>query len=368
MGLFYFYTDMDLKSYRTIIECFRDFYPEDRIDLHISNSILKRVVESGFQDNPNDLELQSLDASDNAMYVRIHYPSITITNEHGKQHTILDVYVQHTFPKFVMTLGRTTYTQDEINVGYIHSHVRRGGFCSLNDFCLGNSNTPINLIRQKIASKNYNDFNTLVTSYIIESERTLRTESIAGVPYVEMRAIVVGSREYMPISIEPKNNTLVSHALIKRVKDLISFYIRQGLDEFYYDGSSWQLKATDAEFIKRVTKVAKLYKMTANYPRMYFPVVYKSGLYYKQGGSTGYSLDRTRTDYTFKGKLLDVKIVRRDKDDFERTEIVNPTILNVVYWFLINFINGVYASDKYKDCLHSRAVKIKNCLLRAIGD
>ena len=360
---------MDLKNYKTIIECFKNFYPEERLDLCINNPILKRAVESGFKEKLTEEELECIKHSTNAMYVTIYYPSVTITNEHGRQHTILEVYVQHRFPFLTMVLGRAAYTQEELNVGYVHSHVQKYRFNSLNEFCLGSRNTPVNIIKQKIASNYYNDFGTLITSYIIESERTIRTESIEGTPYISMNNIDAGLQECIPISIKPRDDTSIfSYTIKRRIRDFISFYIRQGLDEFYYDGRSWQLRATDAEFIKRVTKVARLYKRTANYSRMYSPAIYSSGLYYKKDIDSTYTLTSHNTNYTFKGKKLDIKVLQRDKTDFVDVKIVNPLIINTVYWFLINFINGVYASDKYKYCLYSRAVKIKNCLLKAIGD
>lgn len=361
---------MTLEQYKTIINAYLDFYPDDRVDIQLNNTIIKQVLNDDAEGN--EVSKDTLDYISSCRYSSLniitYYPSLTLTNDSGKQYTVYGIYVQTTFPEFNVYMGRTTYNTDEIKVGYRHSHIRRSHFTDISSFCTGNNDTPINKMKSKYISGEYSNFETFIQSFIIEVERMIRIESNAGGPYITFNEVGKSSVN-IPLRVK-----LLPEALIRnsRNKDIflkfIDYYCSLRLDDFYYDGRNWQLADTDAEFIKRVTKVAETWKKTAN-ANIYQSVNIIHGLYYLPTSNGHYDVrDGEMVNWTFKGEYPRIKIINKGGgDDIKRDTIVDIDLISTLYSFLLNLINGVYANqDKYKDSIHSRAYKIKTALIKAM--
>lgn len=364
-----------LAQCKTIIDTYKDFYADDRLDVIVYNPILRNYLtkeDSSEEDPPEDI------LSDNilAFECTTYHPEITITNERGNTHTITDVYVNVSFPHLKIALGRASYTPEEVTVGYIHSHVHSGNFFDyMNDFCTGNNDTPINVIKRHI--KNFNakkdDLSTLISSFIIEVERMIRVESIEGGPYIKMSSIRKGVGK-QPIFLHTKNiislsiNRCIRVGYKKDIQNFILYYASLRLDSFYYDGQNWQLSGSDAEFISRVTKVAKAYKGIKTKSSLFTNALYADGLYYDNSRATVYHLHpNTYSSWKFKNQVI--KITLKDSSEnkgMESCKILNPSIIEVVYNFLLNLINSVYVNNRYKDSLHSRAYKVTRTLVKQL--
>ena len=381
---------MTLKEFIIVKNSYLDFYPEDRIDIQYHNDILKQDMqdyEAGKEIDKEDLRyIRNLSSED--LSIIVYYPSITITNEYGKTHTITDVYVKISFPYIEIQLARTSYTQEEVNVGYIHSHNHKGVFKCFSRFCIGDSTYPVGVAEAKVMdfhNADYNDYykdltdeecekyKLLVESLIVETERILDVESIGGVPYIEMSTIKQGAKSPVPIFVDKNmyDESLIntySEKCTERIKKFFLYYCSLGLDKFYYDGRCWQLDCSDAEFITRVTAAAKSCKYVKKKTELFTFKSYQKGLYYEPKTNNYNLKDGVEVNWTFKGKTPTIKIFNGDKDNkVERKEILRPEILTRLYIFLLNIINGVYANnEKYKDCLHSRAYKITHTLLKSL--
>lgn len=359
---------MTLEQYKTIINAYLDFYPDDRVDIQINNIYLKQALND--EAEGNEVSQDTLDYINNRSFdlltIITYYPSLTLTNDSGKQYTVYDIYVQTTFPKFDIFMGRTTYSTEEIKVGYRHSHISRGNFKFTSSFCTGSNNTPINKIRSK-SKERCGNFETLIQSFIIETERMIKIESNAGGPYITFNEVGKTSVN-IPLRVKLFPGEYTGSL---RNKDIflkfIDYYCSLRLDDFYYDGRNWQLADTDTEFIKRVTKVAKTWRKTAN-ADIYQSVNIIHGLYYLPASNGYYKVrDGEMVDWTFKGKYPRIKIINKGSDDVKSDTIVDINLISTLYSFLLNLINGVYANqDKYKDSIHSRAYKIKTALIKAM--
>lgn len=361
---------MTLEQYKTIINAYLDFYPDDRIDIQIDNANLKQALDDDAESN--EVSQDTLDHINNCNFdllnIITYYPSLTLTNDSGKQYTVYDIYVQTTFPEFVVSMGRTTYSTEEIKVGYRHSHISRGNFTDISSFCTGNRDTPINKMVSKYYNNTYGNFETFIQSFIIEVERMIRIESNAGGPYITFNEVRKNSVNIpLRVKLLPE-----AHIDSLRIKDIflkfIDYYCSLRLDDFYYDGRNWQLADTDTEFIKRVTKVAKTWRKTAN-ANIYQSINIIHGLYYMPTSNGHYNVrDGEMVKWTFKGECPRIKIINKGGgDDIKRDTIVDINLISTLYSFLLNLINGVYANqDKYKDSIHSRAYKIKTALIKAM--
>ena len=373
----FFYT-MTIQEYSIIINTFLDFFPDDRIDIQYSSSFpqLKKYIADyaegkeipeNIQQNINNVGIQ-------AVRIIVYYPSITLTNEHGNTHTITDVYVETTLPDLSIYLTRTSYTQEEVDVGYTHSHVNTYNFGKFSLFCTGSSNTVINRIKGNIfsiigrssdskkSSDYVNLFTNKITSFIIEEQRILDVESLNGVPYIKMSSISDGKSEDVPIFVKPTNYI---HTALNgfygtdriHIVDFIKYYISLQLDDFIYNGKCWQLDCSDAEFINRVTRVAKTYRYIYKKEKFFENVIIKDGLYYKKKETPNNYALNPNTDWTFKGNTLPIRVLGK-KEVYHYKKILKRSIINYLYGVLLNLINSIYASEEFKDCMHSRAYKV----------
>lgn len=361
---------MTLEQYKTIINAYLDFYPDDRVDIQIDNANLKQALDD--DTDGKEVSKDTLDYINNSNFdllnIITYYPSLTLTNDSGKQYTVYDIYVQTTFPEFTVYMGRTTYNTDEIKVGYRHSHIGRGNFIDISIFCTGDNYTPINKMKSKYSIGRYGNFETFIQSFIIEVERMIRIESNAGGPYITFNEVGKNSVN-TPLRVKLLPESYIDNLRDKNIfLKFIDYYCSLRLDDFYYDGRNWQLAATDTEFIKRVTKVAKTWKKTAN-ANIYQSINIIHGLYYTPTSNRRFNVrDGKMVNWTFKGEYPRIKIINKGGgDDIKRDTIVDMNLISTLYSFLLNLINGVYANqDKYKDSIHSRAYKIKTALIKAM--
>lgn len=362
---------MTFGQYKTIIDTYLDFYPDERIDIKVNYEPLQKALDDYAEGKKIDDDiLTDIDhVSYSSMRVMIYYPEITLTNDAGHHYIVKDIYLNISFPEVDIKMGRTTYNQNEINVGYRHSHIRKGNFRELSSFCTGYSDTPINVIKNRIRDGLSSDFKTDMQSFIIETERMIKIESNEGVPYITFESISRG------VTLNPLNvamyydTTLLSAREKNMMINFIKYYCSLHLDAFHYDGRNYQLNASDVEFIDRVTKVAKAYRKTKNLS-IYESVWYVNGLYFKQSDNPSYYslMLPAHANWTFKGKHPEMKIESvSDVETAKPKTIVNPKYISILYSFLLKLINGVYANyDKYKDSIHSRAYKIKTELIKAM--
>lgn len=368
---------LTVSQYKTIIDTYKDFYADDRLDIRVYGTLKDYLNKKELTEEEENTPIGGWTTMECITY----HPEVTVTNEYGKSHKITDVYVKVSFPSFEIELARTSYTSEEIRVGYIHSHVHRGNyFTAFNSFCTGAANTPINEVKKSIKNF-YTDktlvtgFATLIMSFIIEVERMIKVESIDGGPYIKMSTINAGVSEgSKPVTIPSKTGVsmlvLVNGVKQTYVDDLKKFFIYYAslrLDSFYYDGQNWQLDCSDSEFISRVTKVAKTYKGTRSKISLFKKVLYADGLYYCNSYSTTYHLfPHSHTTWTFKTHLLEVKCKNSEDKTMETREVFNLEIIKILYNFLLNLINSVYANNKFKDTLHSRAYKVTRSLINQL--
>lgn len=353
---------MTFDQYKTIIETYLDFYPDERIDIQPYPQ-LKVALELDAEGKKLTGTMLDTIEREGLLYITIHYPELTLTNDRGATHTIYDTYLSIRFPLMIIQMGRTTYTSQEVSVGYRHSHIYTRAFGEMTTFCTGGTDNPVNKIITMMRQEGH-DFSLLVQSFIIECERMIRIESNAGGPYISFDVIGKSSTPY-PITIHPATmEGLIPSSKQGILTDFFKYYCNLRMDEFYYDGRCWQLKATDAEFIERVTKVAKMYKRTRN-AKIYENVHKKHGLYYQPDGNYTSIVGRV-AQWKFKNAYPPLRLIDFDNNCVQE-QILERQYIEVLYSFLLNLINGIYANAiEHKDSIHSRAYKIKSELIKSL--
>lgn len=144
--------------------------------------------------------------------ITIHFPEFVISNTDKKSHLIKDLYVQFyltgdlkltksidtRITSCFLTGLRTTFTPEEYNSNYAHSHLL-GIHLYFAKFCTGNG-TPINQIISKL-STGYKkvDFNIFLQTIKIY----VKHESLDGVPHKYISNIGTQSSALPVINIDP---------------------------------------------------------------------------------------------------------------------------------------------------------------------
>lgn len=344
-----------------ILDAYYDFYPDDKIDIKIYNSELQKDLNA--QAKGKDIDKKKEYCGDEIIQIMTYYPELTLTNDNGKHYTVYGIYVNTTFPKCCIYMGRTIYNSNEVASGYRHSHINTAtshSFSTMSDFCRGNNDTPINEIRTSILEATYNNFSLAIQSFIIETERMIRIESNEGIPYISFEDIGKNNK-LTPIFVYPIKSGYIEN----KFANFILYYCSLGLDKFYYDGRNWQLDASDTEFITRVSNIAKKYKFTKNLS-IFQDVYFINGLYYPVETSTRFVPERATANWSFKGKYPPIIVTDKKENNAKKVAILKGEYLDVLYNFLLNLINGIYATNKYKDCVLSRAYKIKTALIKGL--
>lgn len=154
---------METKSYISrVYNIFIDFFGEERVDLQNDNTII------------------------------IHFPKVTITNEHDRSVDITNLWAKVLLNidgtiSGTFSLLRTEYTILHFNAGYSHSHLRRReneSFLHWDTPCIGSG--PI---KNTIANLGREFSEELWQLFCLELSKYVTVESLEGVPYNKLEFI-----------------------------------------------------------------------------------------------------------------------------------------------------------------------------------
>lgn len=262
----------------------------------------------------------------------IHWDEIEVSNENDEKHTIYDMYVKVTFEDtgklLWFQLTRTSLTREEMDCGYIFSHVNKvyGSFIHYLNPCLGTG--PI---RNTISSLSKEYDADLFGLFLLELDRYVRTESLKGMPYI--RFGVMGNGEtycnpYTVYNISPNNRD-------------IPRYVRE-LYEYIRTSGEMKPKRTaigSVSFGNMVDVACRVSRLTAEYIRR------KKDFY---DGMIGIYLIRARMsegniytstcsghcingnilcDVYFKGRRVPFRVIEDNVDSHEYMYVVHSSIL-----------------------------------------
>lgn len=144
-------------------------------------------------------------------YIVLRYPEVILENQHGKSHTIKEIYlylpliVNDNFQLIVTDIrsNRFEYTIEEWFSGYRHSHLPSRpsiktaiGMYYAGSFCMGNGTDLDNLISEVFLDPDY-IFNPLAFETLLYNiDSLLEWESEEGVPYIRISAISLSNYQH----------------------------------------------------------------------------------------------------------------------------------------------------------------------------
>lgn len=238
----------------------KDQLERDAIDISLDDLTLETCIEHEYikqtdaggyewiEDIVSDLVRSSIKAY-------IHYPTLTITNEHNRSHTCRNVYVSVEINYIgkggYFRINKSTYTEDEYRARYLHSHVHRIDPSLLKEFlnpCLG-----YGPIRRTISLLHVDNDMDLWQLYILELDNYMSTESLKGGPYIKMEDIrpdyiekTLLKDEYVPLLNHTQSS--MPQLYIDMLIEFQTYLIERQLLKFNFINNTYGINMSAHEF------------------------------------------------------------------------------------------------------------------------
>ena len=358
------------ESINTVYDIFKDFFNKVKVDLQVNKEFkdyLEYLLEARSEDTLNELLNYDfnniLDITNirnyiesSPFYIFVHFPDVTITNEHNDSINIKDLYARIPIYwngtlnyRFEMIV--TTYTRTLFNAGYCHSHLHHlyGNKPMFDTPCLGTG--PL-VETCNVLTSNFTEDNWKL--FCVELSRYVTVESLLGTPYFRMTNIS-DKRSNKLINIHKVSNYIWDHKelLIETIHNLVS----KKLLNFKYVNGEYNFANSEAELIRIISnefiaiyndkfnkkKVNETLLQLAN-RSFVIKVKYYNNNYYYIGRITN-KIPSDAVLFTFKGKEIKT-IITDDITDIKETFILNPDKISYIATKLLEFININYGKEQ----------------------
>lgn len=359
------------ESVNTVYDIFKDFFNEVRVDLQVNKAFRKYLED--LLEEPSEFTLNrlsdynlntKLDIADfiNTYYqeppffIFVHFPDVTITNEHNDSININDLYAR--IPIYWNgTLNRrfemivTTYTRTLFNAGYCHSHLHTlyGNKPYFDTPCLGTG--PL-VETCSVLTSNFTEDNWRL--FCVELSRYVTVESLLGTPYYRITNITDKSNN-KPIKVYYVHSYILNYKelFIETIRNLIS----KKLLNFKYVNGEYNFANSEAELIRIISnefitiyndkfnkkEVTETLQQLANRGFIKKVKYFNDNYYF-----IGTVRDRIPSNdvlFTFKGK--DIKtVITKDITNVRQIYILNPNKVSYIATKLLEFINMNYGKEQ----------------------
>lgn len=358
------------ESVNTVYDIFKEFFNEARVDLQVNKKFkddLNCLLEHANEETLNNLSNYNLNTTlDVAKFITtcttrvpfciyVHFPDVTITNEHNDSINIKDLYARipiywngtlnHRFEMIV-----TTYTRVLFNAGYCHSHLHHlyGNKPIFDTPCLGTG--PL-VETCRVLTSNFTEDNWRL--FCVELSRYVTVESLLGTPYYRMTNITDKSNN-KPIKIHNSPTYIWDHKewLVETIYNLVT----KKLLNFKYVNGEYNFANSEAELIRIISnefiamyndkfnkkEVKESLSQLAN-RSFVIRAKYFNDNYYHTGNIVN-KIPSNDVLFTFKGK--DIKtVITGDITDIRQIYILNPDKISYIATKLLKFININYGKE-----------------------
>lgn len=359
------------ESVNIVYNIFKDFFDEVRVDLQVNKKFkddLDCILEHVSEETLNKLSNYNLNTTlDIAkfittcttrvpFYIYVHFPDVTITNEHNDSINIKDLYARipiywngtlnHRFEMIV-----TTYTRVLFNAGYCHSHLHHlyGNKPTFDTPCLGTG--PL-VKTCRVLTSNFTEDNWRL--FCVELSRYVTVESLLGTPYYRMTNITDKSNN-KPIKIHNSPTYIWDHKewLVETIYNLVT----KKLLNFKYVNGEYNFANSEAELIRIISnefisiyndkfnkkEVKESLSQLANRSFVIRAKYFNDNYYHT--GNTVNKIPSNDVLFTFKGK--DIKtVITEDITDIRQIYILNPDKISYIATKLLEFININYGKEQ----------------------
>jgi hypothetical protein len=302
--------------------------------------------------------------------ILVWFPDVTVTNEYNESIDIKDLYAKIPINLFGRSMGtiemnRGTYTERQLNSGYVHSHVPRKSprvrskFTFFRKICMGTG--PIRTTVTNLVTEYDEDLWRLLC---LELDNFTKVESVLGGPYIKLGEVGVGSRvtvEDMLSYNRPFDGT--TSFSVKDFHEFIKWLIPRKVLKFSLTPTGVALAQSNYdlaikisnEFLKYVN--IKIHAKTAPYTiddlvdsHVLRKLLIKDGKFYVITPiSDDFSALEGTNLFTFKGKTIKLHITEDVRDTENVVLLLGDAILQDVCRIILEIINYHYGRENRID-------------------
>jgi len=322
LGAYYYLLTIMSENIEKLKEILYDYYGEDRVDI-VPNSTDYDII--------------------------VWFPVVTVTNEYGENTTVRDLFIKFSVTndgkmRILPKMGRSTFTTDEYNSGYRHSHCGEGVPVGSNDYghlCFGTG--PINSTMSSLALS----FDEgLWTLFCGELDLYTKTESVAGVPYKRLSTIGAGYKANLRIICSMGKSFTPNASDILLYKWLVEKYDIPVV----YNKGRYKIAMSDIDFMLLVSKAAFDYDdkhYTGQWHSISHRYILKNGELYTTGRVSSISPGVHDDIYiTFKGENKPLVITASGSENISYVSVIDTSIISWIYSIITQLVNYKYGEQK----------------------
>lgn len=277
----------------------------------------------------------------------VWFPKVTVENEYGKKHDIYDLFVkieitslgtmQHSFE-----IKRTSFSIAELKIGYVHSHTpSKRNISSIKVFdhvCLGTG--PI---RNTISRLRFDNDENLWLLFCTELGLYVRTESLAGGPYIRMSQLGNGNLlKFTDFNTPILCRILDSREAKTNIKKAARLLLEKGELKFSYYKNRYCLGETFNDVLIKTGKLVKDFPVTTN--------VTFDGKDFKKYEETDSAIPEwfrplnNTVAFMFNGKEIKFKVIDSEEKQ-EPFEVIHPDFIRETLNIILLILNNYYKND-----------------------
>lgn len=382
--------DLEYQKVNDIYDIFKGFFGEDNVDLQpntdkqvalssIMASLERRGVPVDFNDKEynvsydiDDVILEALEGlwatAKSTIYV--WWSNVTITNEYDKSINIQDLYAKIEvqgngripYENWGFLLNRATYTEEQFNSSYMHSHVMeipKYNFKQFQKPCMGKGPIKETILTLK------NDYDeTIWMLFCQELAMYVTVESLVGVPYNKLEEV---SNKYIMHDYKDYDYNSASTSRFlenyssSTLKDFIRYYLEKGHLALNYKNGKYTCGMHYHEYIIDISNTfidyynEHLATTEDNKKRLFDTkllnraLVANNKFYSNSEDNTNYDIDsyRGKLVLIFKGKEIKTTITKGAESETTWSTIIDNGIAMYILKNILRTINYRYKRYEY---------------------
>lgn len=253
-----------MSTINTIKDVFEMYYGEENIDSNIDD-VYKNIIipfANGICDPEKPMEYVKSYIEQCVFEIKIHWPSITVSNEIGNSIEIKDlfgvvqIYGNGRFHS--LDFVRSTFTKNQISSGYIHSHISGfsptwnikslvGELRRRHSFCFGSGPIQHTLFSLRDVSNYSFDPETYIL-FCRELDICVRVESLAGGPYIKISNVKRKTDQYEVEIADCRKKD------VEEGRDFIKYYLGHSNLKYVFVENRYSIASSFKDFALDATR------------------------------------------------------------------------------------------------------------------
>lgn len=376
--------DILYKKTLEVYDVFKNFFDEPYVDLQVIQTDAFKIVlkdcmhniqgsdEEGYEVTNEDISNLKASMNDIKSLIYIWWPNVTVTNENDKSVVIQDLYAKMEVrldgtipPEYIgFTLNRATYSSQQFESNYLHSHIReipKYKFSTFMQPCLGNGPIKDTILTLKNESSE-----EMWMLFCEELSMYVTVESLEGGPWKHLENIgalkALTSHTGYDLNKASRDAFATEFPGKENLKGFIKYYLEKGHLQLSFMEGKFTCSMPYHEYIIDVSNAFIEYfnnhlRTTKSalgfcYSRgLLYSVLFDNGKFYKQGNNvSAQSLYAYQGKFVlrFKGKDITTKILESPDPNVHTVTILNNGFAMFVLKSILRTINYKYRNG-YKE-------------------